>query len=399
MLIANPHSPAALALVALIATSCAPASASKPVPMSVPQADAVSSTENVSAQADAGELEMDGGNGVSVDAGDFAAFVLTKEEQAYVDEHVPVWELGLPSRTYFAVAQTPPRGYRGLARARGRRYPGVRFSTVRAFAYNRMGFNDFEYLLAPDGTLGPTVVWPGTTLNEEQVERLIALARQESFPKMYVGCFFPRHAFVFYDAHERPVAKLEVCFECLGVRAEPWTHDFDGILRGEKNEGFRALCRELNFPDCDRVSKFDEERAKIIDRALDEAAVRLKSELRDIASKRADSPILRERMSLCDYVVWSARKEWWRSSDGLECDNGTMLVPPNASRCAQWVREHRVDGAEATACFDAWRSDLCFREPSTREACSAFPEGVAGVRWWPPEQRDEAKRWINGQSK
>ena len=71
-------------------------------------------------------------------------------------------------------------------------------------------------------TLKPGVInQDGAVLTLGQVRQLRA-AITGSHPSYPVaGCFLPHNAFVFYDAAKKPVAYVEVCFSCRGIRAEP----------------------------------------------------------------------------------------------------------------------------------------------------------------------------------
>ena len=178
---------------------------------------------------------------------------LTAEERAYVEATVRGWELELASRTFPVHDQTPPRGYRGIKNRAKQTYPGVPFSTVRAFAYNRVRYVFEEPLLRHDGTLGPSVVHPGVTLTPDQAERLVALVTAKATGRASHYWGPPTHAFVFYDDRERPVATLTVNFSTGTLDANPTTDDFQYELDSAKEEGFRTLCRELGFPDCEPI--------------------------------------------------------------------------------------------------------------------------------------------------
>lgn len=57
----------------------------------------------------------------------------------------------------------------------------------------------------------------GVLLNADQERRLIAAATTEIKPYEPFLCWNPRHAFVFYDALGKPVAEVDICFECMIV--------------------------------------------------------------------------------------------------------------------------------------------------------------------------------------
>lgn len=120
-------------------------------------------------------------------------------------------------------------------------WPGRSYAEVRAYAFNLDG--GFSRILA-DGELNPTVVdREGVVLGEDQVRRLVA-AITDDFPEHPVArCFEPRHAFVFYNKARRPVATVDVCFECLGVESSPWIRP-----RPRDFPALADLCAELKLP-------------------------------------------------------------------------------------------------------------------------------------------------------
>lgn len=72
-----------------------------------------------------------------------------------------------------------------------------------------------------EGAINPE----GAVLSKEQVRRVLkAQARrpQPSSISMTKGCIYdPHNAILFYDDHHRPVAALEICFNCLAYREKP----------------------------------------------------------------------------------------------------------------------------------------------------------------------------------
>ncbi len=104
----------------------------------------------------------------------------------------------------------------------GAAWPPVPYQTVRAFVYdceaehNNMGF------WHKDGAMHSGVLnAPGTALSATQVKRLLATANTPAPLDHYKPCYVPHHAFVFYDAADKPVATLEVCFMCRRHTATP----------------------------------------------------------------------------------------------------------------------------------------------------------------------------------
>jgi hypothetical protein len=105
-------------------------------------------------------------------------------------------------------------------------WPSVSFATVRAYAWreDQGGLS----LIRPGMKLAPGVInREGALLNGDQTHRLrVAVSREPpsrgGIQKIPVfNCYWPHNAFVFYNAAKRPVAYLELCFSCLGNRAQP----------------------------------------------------------------------------------------------------------------------------------------------------------------------------------
>ena len=76
----------------------------------------------------------------------------------------------------------------------------------------------------------------------EQVKRLIAAVTGEHPRHFRASCFFPRHAFVFYDAAHAPCAWVEVCFECSKTRGMP-----TGTAAYVDIPALAELCDELRL--------------------------------------------------------------------------------------------------------------------------------------------------------
>ncbi len=104
-------------------------------------------------------------------------------------------------------------------------WPGAAYAEVRGYAYNKRGFPDLPIL--QHGRLSRTVLnKSGVVLTAAQTQRLIAAVTGDRLlPESMAMCFDPRHAFVFYDAAKKPVAWVELCFECAGALAEPHVKD------------------------------------------------------------------------------------------------------------------------------------------------------------------------------
>jgi hypothetical protein len=59
------------------------------------------------------------------------------------------------------------------------------------------------------------------TLSKEQAEAALELTHRTAGEILASKCAFPRHAVVFFDAADRPLASVNVCFSCSDVLVWP----------------------------------------------------------------------------------------------------------------------------------------------------------------------------------
>jgi hypothetical protein len=97
-------------------------------------------------------------------------------------------------------------------------WPGVPFTTVRAYSWPESANGG----IVPGMKPAPKVInKKGTLLTADQVHRLQVAASHRQREVDIYQCYNPHNAFVFYNAADKPVAYLELCFSCLGNRAQP----------------------------------------------------------------------------------------------------------------------------------------------------------------------------------
>ena len=108
-------------------------------------------------------------------------------------------------------------------------WPGVQYAEVRAFAWDASVSP--EELIRADMSFADGVInKDGTRLSDAQVKRLLrAEAHPLAVPRT-PGCYNPHNAFVFYNARKKPVAFLEICFDCTISRTYPEDPDGDPDL-------------------------------------------------------------------------------------------------------------------------------------------------------------------------
>jgi hypothetical protein len=105
-------------------------------------------------------------------------------------------------------------------------WPSVPFASVRGYAWPDNP-ETVEVILS-GMKLAPGVInREGALLTPDQVRRLCLAAVHEpptitGLQKItIVNCYKPHNAFVFYNTAEKPVAYIEICFSCLGNKAQP----------------------------------------------------------------------------------------------------------------------------------------------------------------------------------
>jgi len=128
------------------------------------------------------------------------------------------------------------------------------FTEVCGYSYNRIkpsstpdqtGRVRMYYPLFEDGRLTETVINKGgARLSANQIQRLLTAITGTHPSHLHARCFDPHHGFVFYDAARKPVAWIEVCFECGNTRSWPEGRK----VEEDDMEALIALCKELKLP-------------------------------------------------------------------------------------------------------------------------------------------------------
>ncbi len=102
--------------------------------------------------------------------------------------------------------------------ARGR-WPGVAAKTVRVYLYN-LAAKPGDSSPVRGNTLNQSVVQPGVALESAETKELAALFSSDTrlLEMGLSNCYVPHHAFVYFDAADRPLAWASVCFGCDGIQ-------------------------------------------------------------------------------------------------------------------------------------------------------------------------------------
>lgn len=107
-------------------------------------------------------------------------------------------------------------------------WPHVSYLEVRAY------YSDVPAMFNLSSQGIPDVVKDkeGVLLDREQERRLVSAVTTNVKPYEPWGCWYPRHAFVFYGPFGKPVAEVDVCFDCSMVMRSPVEYpDLDALAK------------------------------------------------------------------------------------------------------------------------------------------------------------------------
>jgi hypothetical protein len=148
---------------------------------------------------------------------------------------VLVFALGLGACTQRYPASPTPPSYAG-------HWPGKPYATVRGYAYDFMQAPGRPFIVG--GVMHPGVIDPqGKLLSAEQSRRLLAAVTSDRGTGFRALCYYPHHAFVFFNAAGRPVGSLDVCFTC-----GTYEHWPKGLANRWDLASIRGIVRELRLP-------------------------------------------------------------------------------------------------------------------------------------------------------
>jgi|ERR1700733_10170423 len=127
-------------------------------------------------------------------------------------------------------------------RTHRRSWPSVPYTEVRAYAYKSAETSVRSILQGEE--LTTKVLNPdGIALSQSQADRLVrAVSDYHPSSINEALCFNPRHVFIFYDATHKPVAQVQVCFECHNSECIPFIGEPSDI------RAMADICYELKVP-------------------------------------------------------------------------------------------------------------------------------------------------------
>ncbi len=100
-------------------------------------------------------------------------------------------------------------------------WPPAAWDHARAYAYNLVPAGPGHALRVWDaGGWSPDIAQT-LPLDAEQASLALELTHRTQGEVRASKCAFPRHAVVFFDAQDQPVASVNVCFECSDILVWP----------------------------------------------------------------------------------------------------------------------------------------------------------------------------------
>lgn len=122
----------------------------------------------------------------------------------------------------------------------------LKFAEVRAYRMNWNEEDSFDCLVDRNGKLNPTRrPKEGIKLNLDQVTRL-RLAVTGKHPRPLgpsVACFYPHHAFAFYDEKGQRVGDIDICFLCGNYGGQP-----EGFADTWDLKSIATILKDLDIP-------------------------------------------------------------------------------------------------------------------------------------------------------
>lgn len=100
-------------------------------------------------------------------------------------------------------------------------WPALPFVEARAYAWPVEGTKGGLVILPGIKLREDVINKEGAVLNPDQVKRLQAALSGKHAKHALIRCYSPHNAVVFYDSGKRPVAFVEICFDCLGAGTMP----------------------------------------------------------------------------------------------------------------------------------------------------------------------------------
>lgn len=168
----------------------------------------------------------------------------------------------------------------------GKPWPPANFTHVVAYVYDDTQDPRGITPVFEDGSLHKGIIRSTTTrLSKEQTKTLVEAVSQTVEFHESEDCYYPHHAFVFYDANWKPLGWFAVCWECGNYEASskkfPEYIDLKPIRKLNTELGLPVYFEQESYTKLFLQEQSPEDRKGILKRKADEEAARIKKQKED----------------------------------------------------------------------------------------------------------------------
>ncbi|MAA80158.1 MAG: hypothetical protein CL916_12970 [Deltaproteobacteria bacterium] len=100
-------------------------------------------------------------------------------------------------------------------------WPPSPWKTAKAYAFNQQEFGPRAQLYAYKEGVWSTNITQEKELTTQQAHDALELTHRLGGTLRVSKCAFPRHAVVFFNEQEKPVASINICFQCGDILVWP----------------------------------------------------------------------------------------------------------------------------------------------------------------------------------
>lgn len=297
-----------------------------------------------------------------------------------------------PKNFYFEHANQAPPGFPGLRK--NAPFPSGAGVVLRGFAF---GFDHVEpkpsvldaerpgcgaSLVARDGSMCPSVLYPGVSLSEAQARELMAILQAKNpTQKVVPNGYGWRFGVLALDQRGVPLAQVLVDADVIKLFSIPGSGEVD-YLSDARRTRLRTLLAELGL-----FQPLDAELA-----ALDRRQQELDGELHDARFLPSDSGLAvdlrlreldaRQRAILCAWREQVFRRGPIHAQGGIECNDHTAFVGLDYAQCQSEFPQCDARVSEIESCLRRQRFDVCSERPASA-SCRTLRGCLPGIRATP----------------
>lgn len=139
------------------------------------------------------------------------------------------------------------------------KWPYLNYTHARAYLYNLEGNLRGGFAIIQNGKINKTITSQGSRLSDEQTRKVISLINRDirGLEEGLSKTFIPRHAIVFFDENDLPMAAVMFDFDGESIRLQPEKKEGRLIRELSKKEIgdqlqklsiFRTIIKDLGYP-------------------------------------------------------------------------------------------------------------------------------------------------------